>query len=618
MKTKLKSKSKNRLQAMDTEVGQPIVVPGTASPTTASESLIVPRSSIMPSPTNPRKTFPQGPLQELADSIRAQGIVQPIVVRRRPKVELHEPTLIQPKWEVLVKYPDGTFDHHYHDEEWDARAEYNDRTANGAEFEIIAGERRFRAAELAELKEVPVIVKNMTDQQVIEAQHVENLQREGVSPAEEAESYKKLIDSGIHTVESLAERLGVKRSTLYLRLKLTKLSPKVREAVDLGRLPYTVAELIGRIPGEKLQEQALKKVLTGEYVPASNGQHHQVSVSFRKAKELLEGQFVVDLKAAPFDTLAVYQGKIKGRQPIGDLPGDLTAVGPCDTCPRRSGNCKDEFPDVENPNVCTDPDCYAAKRVAHEYELKSKAETEGVRVLTGKEAQQCFSYNGQVNMGKGFASLDQCWPGTDKPIKKLIKDEAVAHTIAIVDGKAKKVYALADIETALSNAKAFKGNVKPIAEIQQESQQNTDDWRQRQAEREERSAKTRKLSEQVWPMFVEKVEKKMTAGALVRFLFEANVLDWPDPQISVKKMQQWLAKAKEQELLVTAYTAVMRRRVVGYEGGWHEDFVKQCEQYGIELDEITNELNLGDGAEANPENSADSKSAKAKKKGGKK
>jgi ParB family chromosome partitioning protein len=107
---------------------------------------------------------------------------------------------------------------------------------NKAEFEIIAGERRFRAAELADLTDVPVIVRKMTDQQVIEAQHVENLQREDVSPAEEAESYKKLIDSKIHTVESLAERLGIKRSTLYLRLKLTKLSPAVRAEVDSGHV----------------------------------------------------------------------------------------------------------------------------------------------------------------------------------------------------------------------------------------------------------------------------------------------------------------------------------------------------------------------------------------------
>jgi hypothetical protein len=208
-------------------------------------------------------------------------------------------------------------------------------------------------------------------------------------------------------------------------------------------LPYTVAELIGRIPGEKLQALALEKVMSGEWNNGKCG-----CVSFRRAKEILEEKFVVDLKGAPFDKEKTYEGKIGGvRSAVVDGMEriDLALVGPCSTCPRRSGNCKDEFPDITNPNVCTDPGCFETKSKAHEQELKQEHKATGAKVLTGKEAAKCFSYYDHDKAANGYLKLDDEYPGTNKSIKKLLKGAEPAKTIAIIDGKAKTVYHLDDV-----------------------------------------------------------------------------------------------------------------------------------------------------------------------------
>jgi ParB family chromosome partitioning protein len=146
--------------------------------------------NIHPSASQPRKRFDDARLDELAESIRSQGIIQPLVVRMRV----------------------------------------------GGGFELIAGERRWRAAQRAGLHQVPAIVRDVAEAQVFEMALVENLQREDLNPIEEAEGYQHLVAEFGYTQESLAARVGKERSTVANALRLLKLPPPVRGMVVEGRL----------------------------------------------------------------------------------------------------------------------------------------------------------------------------------------------------------------------------------------------------------------------------------------------------------------------------------------------------------------------------------------------
>ncbi len=145
--------------------------------------------SIVPGPMQPRTHFDEVSLESLAESIRSHGIVQPLLVRRRE---------------------------------------------NG--YELIAGERRWRAAKLAGLARVPVVVKEVPDQSLLEIALIENIQRENLNPIEEAQAYKKLIETVGLTQEALASRVGRDRSYITNYLRLLRLPDDLQQLVIEGRL----------------------------------------------------------------------------------------------------------------------------------------------------------------------------------------------------------------------------------------------------------------------------------------------------------------------------------------------------------------------------------------------
>jgi ParB family chromosome partitioning protein len=152
----------------------------------------VPLDLLDPNPDQPRKRFAHDALHELADSIRTKGILQPLIVRRNPRSDNR--------------------------------------------FEIVAGERRWRAAQLAQLHEVPVIVRDLDDTEVLEVGIVENIQRADLSPMEEARAYRQLIDRFGHTQEQLATALGKSRSHIANSMRLLSLPEDVQSMVSEGTL----------------------------------------------------------------------------------------------------------------------------------------------------------------------------------------------------------------------------------------------------------------------------------------------------------------------------------------------------------------------------------------------
>jgi ParB family chromosome partitioning protein len=154
--------------------------------------LSLPIEKIQPNPDQPRRMFSDDSLSELAASIRAKGIIQPLIVRKSQKV------------------PDT--------------------------YEIVAGERRWRAAQLAQLHELPVLVREFDDVEVLEIAIIENIQRSDLNPVEEAAGFKQLMDKFGHTQEKLAEALGKSRSYIANLLRLLHLPDEVLNLLKSGAL----------------------------------------------------------------------------------------------------------------------------------------------------------------------------------------------------------------------------------------------------------------------------------------------------------------------------------------------------------------------------------------------
>lgn len=195
-------------------------------PTARREFFLCPIEEIAPAADNPRQRFDEQRLEELAASIRVQGLLQPLVVRTR-----------QP----------------------------GDR-ASRASFVLIAGERRWRAAQKAGLKDVPVVVKEVSASQAFELALVENIQREDLNPMEEAEAYRRLSDEFGYTQEELARRVGRERATVANSLRLLKLPERVQTQVASGSLAMGHARALlglGDVSAmEETAERVVKKALS--------------------------------------------------------------------------------------------------------------------------------------------------------------------------------------------------------------------------------------------------------------------------------------------------------------------------------------------------------------------
>ena len=170
---------------------------------------------VQPCPSQPRKSFDRDALESLAVSITANGIIQPLVVREK----------------------------------------------NGGQFELIAGERRWRAAQIAKLDTVPVVVREASDAQVLEMALVENLQREDLNPIEEAMGFSLLIEAFGITQEDAAQRIGISRAAVTNSLRLLKLPEEVQAHLRTGQLSVGHAKVILGLNDTAQQQLAAERVL---------------------------------------------------------------------------------------------------------------------------------------------------------------------------------------------------------------------------------------------------------------------------------------------------------------------------------------------------------------------
>ncbi len=330
--------------------------------------------TISPSKTNPRKHFDSAELVELAASIKEKGVIQPIVVR---------------------PYSNGTSKDHGPLIIW----------------EIIAGERRWRASKIAGVPGIPAIARELDDKAVLEIQVIENLQRSDIHPLDEALGYKELIQKHGYDVDTLAAKVGKSGSYIYQRLKLAELVPAAQKLFQDGIINAGHAILIARLSPEEQQEVITEEegLLWSDGWFNKNDPH---PVSVRALALEIREHLYLDLAKAPW------------KQNDTKL---FPAAGPCSSCPKRSGANPGLFSDIEGKNVCTDRACYNqkleafTKRSIHEggliqisTEYSGKPKGEGV--IAPREYQEIYSKENRCKFTQKAIIVQGHGRGTTKEI----------------------------------------------------------------------------------------------------------------------------------------------------------------------------------------------------------
>lgn len=269
----------------------------------ATEYRNLPLGLLTESATNPRHIFEDSALKELAESIRTQGILSPLLVR----------------------------------------------PLNERSFEIVAGARRYRAAKMADAETVPVRIVNLSDAAALEAQLVENLVRADVHPMEEAQGFRALLnlEEPKYSVEQIAARTGKTPVYVAQRLKLTELSPVVVEAFYREEIGVGHALLLAKLQPDQ-QEQTLAACFKEDW-SGTDRKAKRILLPVRNLQSWIESNILLILKLAPFD-----------KRDAQLVP----AAGSCVDCPKRTGHNKLLFAEVRQ-DACTDPTCYQAKLDAH-------------------------------------------------------------------------------------------------------------------------------------------------------------------------------------------------------------------------------------------------------------
>lgn len=312
----------------------------------------LPLKEIIPNKNNPRSEVDKNNLAELADSIKAVGIINPITVRNLNKDAMEE-------------------------------------AINGNKYEIVSGERRFKAAEIAGLKTIPVIIRDLSDDQMMEVIIIENLQRKEVHPLDEATGFDFLMKTGRYKEEAIGDKVGKPASYVAKRLKLLNLIDQVKESFRKNELTLGHALEFARL-NERQQDKMVKWMENNKY---SNP-------TAARLKDAIQQTFHLKIKDAVFDT--------EDDLLLEDLPGKHKYAGvlSCKMCPKRTGFNTNLFDDITD-DVCTDPECYNAKLTAHIQKTKSTYGEKGKPIVEYQHIEAQPSKEGVFTRKSDLVLIDK-------------------------------------------------------------------------------------------------------------------------------------------------------------------------------------------------------------------
>lgn len=456
---------------------------------------------IDPSPYQVREHFDEAALQELAASVKEHGIIQPLTARVSP--------------------------------------------ADAARLELVAGERRLRAAKLAGLETVPVIVHELSDQAAQEIVLIENLQREDLTVLEEAKGYQKALalmgpdGKPIYTQQSLAAKIGKPTSHISDRLRLLLCPEELVKAVESSEVALSTAMVVGRIPDPKLRQQAAKQVLKPET--------QEVPLNYEQTLEMIREKFVVSLKKPGFD---IEDADLVPE--VKDEAGARVMGGSCVGCPfcqqpesavRQSSSGGKEG----NLNLlCTLPPCFRKKQDAAWRVVRKLAEEQNVKIIEGDAARALFmGADNRLRYDADYVALDEK-PGYDdlgmkcydneKKWRSLLKGTDVQTVIARHPVTGQRVE-LAPRKEARVIAKAKLNNTSSEVELKNVEQAQD---AQREARKEEiRKAKLEQITvHEGCTDLAEAIGRKGMDADQLDYLFQ-TVLDMSGAD-GMRFMKDWL------------------------------------------------------------------------------
>lgn len=429
---------------------------------------VVAVDAIVDSPFQHRREY--SGLEELAASIRVHGVLQPLVVR---------PSLAPPQ-------------------------------PGGPAFELVCGHRRVRAARLAGLAEVPVLVRMMDDTAVIEAQLIENVQRSDVSPLDESDAYFLLADKIGREVPEIARAVGRSEALVRRRLRLQTLVDDARSRLQSGDILLGHAELIAALPGQEQQKKALAYLTrnTERTDGPLEGYRSHEHVPLAAFQSWVSEALLVRLEDASFDTADA------------EL---VPSAGACTSCPKRTGAQRALFPDAVGDDTCSDPPCFWLKTKVRGTRTVEAHVANGARLVPAKQAKALFREDGSLEWKAGQSHVDlgeTCYeaPGRARTWgqvlgvdKALAAGEKLDLPVSVAQDRFGRVHVLVDRSRA---AAALNKKKKAATEDREPDAGEQRDRARRKRERElARSVRDR------WQLaFAERMRDKHADRYVVRLL----------------------------------------------------------------------------------------------------
>jgi ParB/RepB/Spo0J family partition protein len=354
---------------------------------TPTKMKLVPLADIIVT-SNTRKVFDETALGELAESIKAQGVIAPITVR-----------------------PHGT---------------------EAGKFELVAGERRYRASKLAEQQTIPAVIRTLNDREFLEIQLLENLQRVDVRPADEAQAFAKLIANG-YSAEEIGLKVGKGEKFVLQRAKLAELGEFWIELLLQERLPLVAAHQVARLPAAA--QQIVQRYIEKEWsYQLKNGNAFEAGLISR----IISEQVLRELNRAPF--------------PLDDATL-YPKAGACLTCPKRSCAVPRLFdePERTGSDLCLDGACYGEKKV--------RLVARQIKALTAQNGQAppfiCLSYYTDNKQAITKDKYTEAQPGAEGAVQAVVVEGPEAGTLrwvvvksAVANHEQKKADRSAEIRKA--------------------------------------------------------------------------------------------------------------------------------------------------------------------------
>lgn len=392
----------------------------------------LPIAQIAPSRTN-RRVIEDDALHDMAATMKLYGVLQPLLLRRLPAERLQD-----------------TFE---------------DEATRRATHEIIAGERRYRAAQIAGLRAVPYIEREADNMHALLMQLIENLHRSDLTPLQEALGVQRLtLDHGF-SIDGAAEALQKSRTHVFESLRLLTLCPEATAALAARTLTRSVALLVAQRPTEAIQTEYTKRVLTG----GPDGG----PMSYRSALDLARRSYMLKLDQAPFAL---------------DDATLCPSAGACSVCPKHTG-ASPELWDKSDADVCTDTACFAEKKDAHFERMKAQAQQRGQQIITGRQARDIMpSENGAP---RGYLLLDKPSQGSSAPVRQVLGQDVPAASVVLIEAPSGNLVEAVATHTASAAVKvkgerqaAAKAQTKKPTEPTREALQREYEmrWRERAAE----------------------------------------------------------------------------------------------------------------------------------------